>query len=107
MIAAALSLIAAFAPSASAGTLFLNEPFDAAWSAGTNWSRGGNVTPLIATPGGATPASAMRITPAVASQYGSLLYTVARPTAYGLDVSFVLSEWRADDFFRRIARTRS
>ena len=99
MIAAALSLVAAFAPSASAGTLFLNEPFDAAWSAGTNWSRGGNVTPVIATPAGQTPASAMRITPAVASQYGSLLYNVARPTAYGLDVSFVLSEWRADDVF--------
>ena len=99
VIVAVLSLVAAFAPSASAGTLFLNESFDAAWSAGTNWSRGGNVTPVIATPAGETPASAMRITPEVASLYGSLLYTVARPTAYGLDISFVLSEWRVDSVF--------
>ncbi len=93
LLAVAFACVAVLAPTAFAGTLFLNEPFDSTWSAGTNWSRSGSFTPVISTPGGETPASAMRLTPASGSQFGFLLYTVARPTAYGLDISFVLSEW--------------
>lgn len=89
----AAAILAGVTGTAVGATTIVEEPFTAGWTPGTTWAVAGSTTPSIYTPGGQTPASALRITPAVNSQSGSVSYTVPQPTSGGLDVSFTIAQW--------------
>ena len=85
---ASLASVAFPSNSASASTVFLDEPFGPSWTAGTDWvvGSGGTYTPQIAF-------SALRLTPATNNQSSAIFYRTPQPTSRGLDVSFSLAQW--------------
>ena len=93
LIAAAIWVVA---PSpASASTVFLDEPFGASWTAGSDWivASGSSFIPAIATDGTQSPVSALRLTDATNNQNSAIFYADPQPTSQGLDVSFRQSQW--------------
>lgn len=90
-LAAALTL--GVAGTGLGASSIVTEPFGPGWTPGTTWSTAGTYTPRVVTDNAQTPATALRLTPAVNSQSGSVSYTTPQPASGGLDVSFVASQW--------------
>lgn len=94
--AIALSFTPAPASAATAAsTIFLDEPFGASWTAGSEWivATGSTFTPQIVTNAAFSPTSAMRLTNTSTSRNSALIYAEPQPTSQGLDVSFRQSQW--------------
>lgn len=79
----------------SASTIFLDEPFGATWTAGTDWiiATGSSFTPQIVTNAAFSPTSALRLTNTATSRNSAIIYANPQPTSQGLDVSFRQAQW--------------
>lgn len=100
VVVLAASLVFAGSPSpVSASTVFLDEPFGAGWTTGTDWivATGSTFPPAVVSVGGQTPTNALRLTPATNNQSSALIFARPQPTSQGLDVSFRQSQWGGTD----------
>lgn len=96
--ACATVLSLAFVAPVGAVDSFVTEPFDTAGDIPEGWiSKGNPDDPFIAEESGDTPEFALRLTEALGTQAGWVLYKQPLSTAQGLDITFEQAQFDAPD----------